>query len=155
MRKSFAFAAAIGLLAAGCGSSKHAAATRTTGAAQAETAARFVVGIQAELRRGAFATAWRTLHPAQKRLVSAQRLSACYPHNAFPRTVTFRATRVRDVTWRVPGTAHPSQAKEVRVTATSSGRRVDSFAQHVVRVGGAWTWMLSRRFFDAARRGAC
>ena len=156
MRKSFVVGTAIALLAAGCGSGRHAATTtlaRTSPGNQA--ASRAVVRVQAELRRGEFATAWRSLHPAEKRIVSVQKLAGCYPRNAFPRTVTFRASQVRDVVWQVPGSKNISEAKEVTITATSGGKTLDTFKQHTVRVGGTWTWMLSKQYFAKAKRGAC
>ena len=154
MRKLFALGAALSLIAAGCGGGKKAA-TPTRNTALDQSAARFVVRIQAELRRGNFARAWRSLHPVQKRAVSRRRLASCYPRNAFPRTVTFRATKVQDVSWQVPGSNTFSEAKEVTVTARSAGKTVDTFTQHVVSLSGAWTWMLSASFFRAAKRGSC
>jgi hypothetical protein len=156
VRKTFALGTAVALLAAGCGSGKHSTGTtaaRTSPGNQA--AAQAVVRVQAELRRGQFATAWRSLHPAEKRAISARRLASCYPRNAFPRTVTFRASEVRDVVWQVPGTKTISEAKEVTVTASSGGKSLVTFKQHTVRVGGAWTWMLSRQYFAKAKRGKC
>jgi hypothetical protein len=156
VRKVFVLGATLALLAAGCGSSNSAGTTtlrKTSPGDQA--AARAVVRVQAQLRRGEFSTAWRTLYPAEKRVISADRLAACYPANAFPRTVTFRASLVEDVSWEVPGTSTFSEAKEVTVRAESGGKTVDTFKQHTVRVGKGWTWMLSRAFFDKARSGGC
>ena len=142
------------LLISGCGNGGGSTTSaRNTGLDK--SAARFVVAVQAQLRRGQFARAWRSLHPAEKRVVSAQRLAACYPRNAYPRTVTFRAHEVRDVTWNVPGTTGLSDAEAVAVTATAGGRTIDSFDQHITRTDGAWHWMLSRPFFRKAARGAC
>jgi hypothetical protein len=62
---------------------------------------------------------------------------------------------VRDVVWQVPGTNTISEAKEVTVTASSDRKTIDTFKQHVVSVGRRWTWVLSRAFYDKARRGAC
>ena len=145
---------ALALVAAGCGGNGGSTPTARDRAADA-SARRFAVSVQAQLRRGQFERAWRSLHPAQKRFVSAQRLTSCYPRNVYPRTVTFRATEVQQVRWHVPGTAGLSDADAVTVTATSRGRTVDVFEQHIVRSGGTWRWMLSRVFFDRARRGAC
>jgi hypothetical protein len=114
-----------------------------------------VVRVQAALRRGRFATAWRSLHPAEKRVITVQRLASCYPRNAFPRRITFRASEVRDVVWQVPGSKTISEAKEVTVTATSGGKTIERFKQHTVLVGRTWTWMLSQPYFAKARRGAC
>jgi hypothetical protein len=156
VRKAFALVTAVAVLAAGCGNGKHSATTtlaRTS--AGDEAAAQAVVRVQAELRRGQFATAWGSLHPAEKRVISARRLASCYPRNAFPRTVTFRASEVRDVVWQVPGSTTISEAKEVTVTATSGGKKVATFKQHTVRVAGTWTWSLSRQYFAKAKRGSC
>jgi hypothetical protein len=62
---------------------------------------------------------------------------------------------VRDVVWQVPGTKTISEAKEVTVTASSAGKKLETFEQHTVRVGGKWTWMLSRQYFARAKRGTC
>jgi hypothetical protein len=147
---------ALAALAAGCGSS--GTSTSTAGRrdrAVDQSAARFAVRTQAQLKKGQFAAAWRTLHPAEKRVVSAQRLAACYPKNQFPGTVTFRATRTRDVTWLVPGTQDSVPAKEVAITVTSSTQPKQTFTQHLVRRGGGWAWMLSDHYFRAAKAGHC
>jgi hypothetical protein len=154
VRKSFALSVILATVAAGCGSGKHAGATPSASPGN-QAAAQAVVRVQAQLRRGEFATAWRSLHPAEKQAISAKQLASCYPRNAFPRTVTFRASEVRDVVWQVPGSSTISEAKEVTVTASSAGKSVDTFKQHAIRVGGKWTWMLSRQYFARAKRGAC
>jgi hypothetical protein len=154
--KVFVLGAALALLAGGCGSSDSAGTTTSRHTSPGDqAAARAVVRVQAQLRRGEFSAAWRTLHPAERKVISADRLAACYPANAFPRTVTFRASLVQDVSWQVPGTSTFAEAKEVTVTANSDGKTVDRFKQHTVRVGKGWDWMLSRAFFDKARSGAC
>ena len=152
MRK-FLVLAPIAVLLAGCGSSKHAVPPRTD--ALDQSAAKFVVRIQAELRLGEFPLAWRTLDPVERRLISVQRLASCYPRNEFAATVTFHASRVGGVSWTVPGTSAPVAAKEVTVTATSPGRPRQTFAQHLVRIHGRWAWMLSGHYFELARRGRC
>jgi Tfp pilus assembly protein PilW len=140
-------------LASGCGSVKRED-TRAERALN-QSAARFAVETQAQLRRGQYRRAWRTLHPVEKHVVSASRLASCYPRNDFAGTVTFRASRAADVTWRVPGASKSTDAKAVTVTATSPGRPKDTFIQHLVRIDGHWTWMLSRKFFEAAKNGRC
>ena len=156
MRKLFALAAALTLLAAGCGGGDTASKTTTaTPGPGDEAAARALVRVQAELRRGNFATAWQSLHPAERKVVSVRRLAACYPRTEFPRSVTFRATRVEDVVWQVPGTSSNSEAKAVTITATSGGEKVATFKQHTVRAGGRWTWMLSSAYFKKAKNGTC
>ena len=156
VRKLFVLGAALALFAAGCGNNNGGGSTALPRTSPGnEAAARAVVRVQAQLRRGEFAAAWRTLHPAEKRVISASRLAACYPANAFPRTVTFRAIEEQDVSWQVPGTNTFAEAKEVTVKAESGGKTVDTFKQHTVRVGQRWTWMLSRAFFDKARSGKC
>jgi hypothetical protein len=155
VRKAFALVSVLALFAAGCGNGKHSATTTLARTNGDQAAAQAVVRVQAELRRGNFATAWQSLHPAEKRVITARRLASCYPRNAFPRTVTFRASEVRDVVWEVPGTSTISEAKEVTVTASSAGKKIATFEQHTVRVNGTWTWMLSRQYFARAKRGAC
>lgn len=145
------------LLAAGCGSKSNGGSATPSPAETREnqSAAQFVVHVQAQLKQGKFAAAWRTLHPAEKRAVSAQRLASCYPRNQFPGTVTFRARDVADVRWLVPGTGDTTDAKEVTVTVTSPGQAKQTFKQHVVRRGGGWAWMLSSAYFGRAKSGKC
>src|SRR5919108_6456811 len=141
------------LLVAGCGGKSKA--SRAHAQAVDRSAALFAVRVDADLRSGRFARAWRTLHPGQKRVVSARRLAACYPGDQYPRRVTFEATAVRSVGWTVPGTRRPVQAKAVTVNAKSRGQVIQTFTQHVVRSGRAWAWMLSGAYFRAATRGRC
>jgi hypothetical protein len=146
------------LLLAACGSTKHAqtrSETTVNRNAADEAAARLAVRVQAELKQGRFAAAWRTLHPAERRLISAQRLASCYPAREFPRRVTFRAHEATDVRWTVPGTNETTDAKEISVTATSPGQPKQSFKQHVVLVGGTWRWMLNSAYFERAKNGRC
>ena len=146
--------AAVALTAAGCGKG-GSTTTVARNAALDESAARFVVRVQAQLRSGRFAAAWRSLHPAQQRAVSASRLASCYPSNFYPRRVTFRATEVRDVSWHVPGTAGRSQAEAVSVTVLAGGKTIDDFDQHIVRLRNAWRWSLNQPFYAKAKRGRC
>ena len=143
-------------VAAGCGSSSKTSATTTKPdeSNASESAARFVVAVQAQLKRGQFAKAWKTLHPAEQRVISAQRLASCYPRDQFPGTVTFSARNARDVRWTVPG-GETEDAKEITIVATSSGQPKQTFTQHVVRENGAWKWMLSSAYFKQARAGKC
>jgi hypothetical protein len=141
----------------GCGSgSKSENDTTTTTASKAdEAAARFAVRVQAELKQGRFAAAWHSLHPAERRVVSAQRLASCYPSGQFPGAVTFRAHNVADVRWTVPGTQDTTDAKAVSITATAPGQPKQSFEQHVVPIDGRWAWMLSSAYFAKAKSGSC
>ena len=154
MRKSLLIAVPLVALATGCGSSSATKSTTTDSRAN-ESAARFAAAVQAELKRGHFAAAWRTLHPAEKRVVSATRLASCYPRNQFPGAVTFRAREAKDVRWRVPGTADTTDAKEITITATSRTEPKQTFKQHLVRMNGAWKWMLSSAYFAKAKSGKC
>lgn len=155
MNKGSVLLVAVAVLAAGCGSGKKQTSTAAQTPQLDESAARFVVQIQAELKQGKFTQAWQTLHPAEKRVVSVQKLASCYPKDEFPGTVTFRATKSRDVHWLVPGTKNTVVAKEVTVTANSSGDGKQTFQQHLVRRGTGWVWMLSKHYFDAAKSGSC
>jgi hypothetical protein len=146
------------LVVAACGSHSATQSATTTSRHEKiadESAAQFVVRVQAQLKRGQFAQAWQTLHPAERRVVSAQRLGACYPRDEFPGAVTFRARAVRDVRWTVPGTGNTTDAKEITLTATSSAAPKQTFKQHVVRRGSGWAWMLSSAYFRRAKTGSC
>jgi len=154
VRKSLLIALPLVALAAGCGSSS-ATKSATTDSRANKSAARFAVDVQAELKRAHFTAAWRTLHPAEKRFVSAARLASCYPRNQFPSAVTFRAREAKDVRWRVPGTADTTDAKEITITATSRTEPKQTFKQHLVRMNGAWKWMLSSAYFAKAKSGNC
>jgi hypothetical protein len=155
VRKSLFVTLPLIALAAGCGSSSGTKFAPTTDSRANESAARFAVDVQAQLKRAHFAAAWRTLHPAQKRVVSAARLASCYPRNEFPDVVTFRARTAKDVRWRVPGTADTTDAKEITIAATSRTEPEQTFKQHVVRMNGAWKWMLSSAYFAKAKSGNC
>src|SRR4051812_26493595 len=137
MRKVLVITLVPVLVAAGCGAtSKPTKATSTVSPNESnanESAARFVVRVQAQLKRAHFAAAWRTLHPAERQIVSIQRLASCYPRNQFPGTVTFRARNARDVRWTVPG-GETTDAKEITIVATSPSEPKQVFKQHVVRV---------------------
>jgi hypothetical protein len=156
VRKSSILLLLVAGLAAGCGSSGNGAtSTKPQQRAVDQSAARFAVHNQALLKQGKFAAAWRTLHPAEKRVVSARQLAACYPKNQDPGTVTFRATKVRDVRWLVPGTSNSVDAKELTMTVTSPAQPKQTFKQHLVRQGGGWAWMLSATYFADAKAGKC
>ena len=130
MRKLFALGAALALLAAGCSGGDNASTLTTTKPGPGdEAAARALVRVQAELRRGNFATAWQSLHPAER--------------------------KVKDVRWTVPGTGETTDAKEITITATSPGSSPQTFTQHVVRIRGHWAWMLSAAYFKNAKTGTC
>jgi hypothetical protein len=152
----FACLLLLGVVAAGCGSSSKMSATTTTPdqSNANESAARFVVAVQAQLKRGQFAAAWKTLHPAEQRAVSEKRLASCYPRDQFPGTVTFRARDARDVRWTVPG-GETEDAKEITIVAASPGQPKQTFKQHVVRQNGEWKWMLSAAYFKRAKAGTC
>jgi hypothetical protein len=154
VRKSLLIVVPFVALSAGCGSSSATKSTTTDSRAN-QSAARFAVDVQAELKRAHFAAAWRTLHPAEKRVVSATRLASCYPRNQFPGAVTFRAREAKDVRWRVPGTADTTDAKEITIAATSRTEPKQTFKQHLVRMNGAWKWMLSSAYFAKAKSGKC
>jgi hypothetical protein len=156
VRKSPLLLLLLTALLAACGSSGNGSTTSTSvDATLDQSAARFAVRNQALLKQGNFTAAWRTLHPAEKRVVSAGRLAACYPKNEFPGTVTFRATKTRNVRFVVPGTSDSTDAKAVTVTATAAGQPKQTFEQHLVRQGGGWAWMLSAKYFAAAKAGKC
>jgi hypothetical protein len=157
MRSAACLLVLLAFVAAGCGSNSKTSATTATSPDESnasESAARFVVAVQAQLKRGQFAKAWKTLHPAEKRVVTVQRLASCYPRDQFPGTVTFRARNARDVRWTVPG-GETEDAKEITIVATSTGQPKQTFKQHVVRENGAWKWMLSNAYFKQAKAGTC
>ena len=156
MRKGLAIVFGLALLTGGCGSSGGGETTRARTTPKADdAAAKFAVRVQAQLKSGRFAEAWRTLHPAERNVVSAQRLASCYPRNQFPAAATFRARKVRDVRWTVPGTGETGDAKEITIAVSSKNGPADTFTQHVVRVGGGWAWMLSSAYFKRAKNGTC
>ena len=155
MRKLLAIPCALALLAGGCGSSSGTGTTtRRSGPNLDKGAARFAVQHEAELANRKFAKAWRSLHPAQQRVVSARRIASCYPRYAYPGPVTFRAKTVADVRWTVPGTGETTDAKAVTLTA-KVGKKSTSFADHIVRVDGEWKWSLSEAAFRLAKAGKC
>jgi hypothetical protein len=145
--------AALAVGAAACGGNNSSTASGSDPGA-------FVAEVNGDVLGGRFDDAFELLHPAQKRIVgSADRLERCltgevpdYPDGA--RYVT-RETRVQP--WPIPGTGEraSSTAVTVEVRGGSPERVVDRFTQHVFRVGGKWTWILSAPLVKAARTGAC
>jgi hypothetical protein len=156
MRVAACLLVLVAFVIAGCGSSSKTSATTTSPdeSNASESAARFVVAVQAQLKRGQFAKAWKTLHPAERRVISAQRLASCYPRDQFPGTVTFRARNARAVRWTVPG-GETEDATEITIVATSAGQPKQTFKQHVVRENREWKWMLSAPYFKRAKAGTC
>jgi hypothetical protein len=125
-----------------------------------DPAAAFAVRLDADLARRRFRRAWRSLHPAQQRILSARALAACWSRSResdLRRRLRFVARSVRDQPWPIPGgpsRPRPSRAVGVRVV-DPRGRVLDAFTQHVFAVRGAWRWIVSARILAAYRHGSC
>jgi hypothetical protein len=151
--------ALVALAPAGCGSSEQPAAVRTT--PTKDPAAEFAVRIQAELARRRFRRAWRSLHPAQQRFLSAGALADCWTRSRtskLEQRLRFEAAGVRDEPWRVAGGSakpQPSKAVLVRVRAVGSGEVLDSFTQHVFELEKGSRWIVSAAIVRQFRAGAC
>lgn len=145
-------------LAAGCGSSSSEGTTAPP-TAVTDPAARFVVRIDADLTRGRFRRVWRSLHPAQQRILSATALADCWSKQAqFERAVQFEARDVRDTAWTIPGgpaQPQPARAVRVRIFAVGSRKALDVFTQHVFRVGNRYRWIVRAKILRDFRHGAC
>jgi hypothetical protein len=145
------------VLASGCGGGENRSARPTVAT---DPAARFAVRLDANLAKRRFRLAWRSLHPAQQRILSARALAACWSKSRtsdLEHRLRFVARRVRDEPARIPGgprRPQPSRAISIRVL-DPSGNVLDSFEQHVFAVGGSWRWIVSAGILHAFRSGSC
>lgn len=150
---------AVASTAAGCGGS-DAAPTPQPRTVE-DPAAEFAVGVHVALARGQFARAWRSLHPAQQRLLRAADLADCWSQGrqaALEQRLKFEARGVRDEDWKIPGgpqEPQPSKAVRVRILAQASSAALDVFTQHVFEVEEGYRWIVSAPIMTAFRRGDC
>lgn len=152
-------AAVAATLAAGCGSDERLPALKPTPVT--DPAARFAVRVHADLTNGLFARAWRSLHPAQQRILDAPALARCWKlsgESKLRRRSVFEARDVTDTRWLVPGgpaKLQRSKAVRVQIRDASSHDVVQTFVQHVFLVGDRYRWIVSEQILRAFRRAGC
>jgi hypothetical protein len=109
-----------------------------------------------------YEAAYPLLHPAQRRLVSAEEYVACEQTSPVPGKLTslrvLRSTGERihvagTSTGRVPSTA---VSFELQLTGSLPGESATvDLTAHAVTVGGRWAWILSARRLALHRSGTC
>jgi hypothetical protein len=147
-------------LATACGGSKGAGQGGGTNVL-VDPAAAFAVRVDADLTNGRFDRAWRTLHPAQQKILSQTSLSNCWRKSGqteLERGLRFEARDVSDQKWPIAGvggSARPAKAVRVRVLDGTTKKVLDTFTQHVFAVEGRWRWIVAPQIMRAYRSGAC
>jgi hypothetical protein len=136
----------IAVLAAGCGGEEDPAATGAGSAAVRKYEA---------LYGGNFGRAWDELHPAHQRIVSRARFSQCARQTiAVGDLESIEVLDVFDDDIHVAG-LRERMAKAVRVRVSSFHGESFTVAEHEVKVGDRWRWILNSSAVDAYRRGRC
>ena len=142
-----ALAVSLVIAVAGCGGNDNAG----------DDAGAFVVQVNSDVLEGDFGDAYDSLHPAQKRILgSSERLERCLEGQLpdYPEDAKYVTTKTQVQPWTIPGDGR-SSSTAVMVDVREGDRVIDRFTQHVFRVGGKWTWILSGPLVKAARTGAC
>ena len=138
-----AFGAA--LLLAGCGGDVDPGRTP---AGQAQV--RFLL----DLYNGRLDSAYESLHPAFRRIVSRARFVACTHRARLGGLDSIQILDVYDSAVEIPGAGRVG-AKAVRVRLTSSAGDSTTFVDHEVKVGPRWRWVLNDSAARAYRAGRC
>jgi hypothetical protein len=134
------------LLAAGCGGEEDPAATGAGSAA---------VRKYEDLYSGNFGRAWDELHPAHQRIVSRARFAQCARQTiAVGDLESIEVLDVFDDDIRVAG-LRERRAKAVRVRVSSFHGESFTVAEHEVKVGDRWRWILNSAAVAAYRQGRC
>jgi hypothetical protein len=134
------------LALAGCGGDIDPA---TTPAGRAQV--KYLEG----LYNGRFGTAYDTLHPAYKTIVSRSHFSDCAA-STIPvgQLDSVEVLDVFDDPVQIPG-AGEQKAKAVRVRITSTSGETVTFVNHEVKVGDRWDWVLNDSAITAYQAGRC
>jgi hypothetical protein len=134
------------VLAAGCGGEEDPAATGAGAAA---------VRKYEDLYSGNFGRAWEELHPAHQRIVSRARFAGCAGEEiAVGDLESIEVLDVFDDDIRVVG-LRERRAKAVRVRVSSFHGESFTVADHEVKVGDRWRWILNSAAVEAYRQGRC
>ena len=144
--RRWALLGAIVVLAAGCGGEEDPAATGAGSAA---------VRKYEDLYSGNFGRAWDELHPAHQRIVSRARFARCARQTiAVGDLESIEVLDVFDDDIRVAG-LRERIAKAVRVRVSSFQGESFTVAEHEVKVGDRWRWILNSAAVEAYRQGRC
>jgi hypothetical protein len=136
----------VAILAAGCGGEEDLAATGPGAAA---------VDKYEDLYSGNFGRAWDDLHPAHQRIVSRAQFSRCARQEvAVGDLESIEVLDVFDDDIRVAG-LRERRAKAVRVRVTSFHGESFTVADHEIKIGDRWRWILNSAAVAAYRRGGC
>jgi hypothetical protein len=136
----------VAILAAGCGGEEDLAATGPGAAA---------VDKYEDLYSGNFGRAWDDLHPAHQRIVSRAQFSRCARREvAVGDLESIEVLDVFDDDIRVAG-LRERRAKAVRVRVTSFHGESFTVADHEIKIGDRWRWILNSAAVAAYRRGGC
>jgi hypothetical protein len=136
----------VAVLLAGCGGEEDLAATGPGAAA---------VRKYENLYGGHFERAWNELHPAHQRLVSRARFAQCARSAiAVGDLESIEVLDVFDDDIRIAG-LRERRAKAVRVRVSSFHGESFTVAEHEVKLGDGWRWVLNSAAVRAYDRGRC
>ncbi len=122
----------------------------------------FLRRVVSEIVANDYASAWKTLDPAQQKLVPQAEYIRCESLSPIPGELTsVRLVARTEQSIAVPGTSSgpvPSTAVTFRLTITSPTLHdsvVVVHTVHAVRAGGRWAWILPAGRLDLHRSGTC
>jgi hypothetical protein len=107
-----------------------------------------------DLYNGNLDGAYATLHPAYQRIVPRSRFVACTRAAALGGLDSIEILEVYNDPVDIPGSGEVP-AKAVRVRLTSSDGEATTFANHEVKVGPRWRWVLNGTAANAYRADRC
>jgi hypothetical protein len=108
-----------------------------------------------------YATAWRTLHPAQQRVAPLAEYVGCEQESPIPgRLTSMRVLRVAQERLRIPGTAAATPVKAVTLRLRIEDRALKAsvvivHTVHAVRVAHRWAWTFPPARYRLYRDDAC
>jgi hypothetical protein len=147
-------------------------ATVSTGAtteavAEIEPVQDFVLRVNDYINKGQWGRAWALLHPAQRKLLSANDLADCMEGASvaanFGSEAKLQIEEIYDEPWEIPGTKVTEPSKAITLKAVMNyeegGEKIETelgqFTQHAFRVGDHWTWIVSQEVTDLLQDDLC
>ena len=122
----------------------------------------FIVRVAEYTEKGQYGRVYELLHPAQKKLMTANDLADCLDETRgqLGGDVTYKIEEVYDEPWDIAGTklrTQPSKAVTVTIQYTQGDEQIliETFTQHVVNVDGEWRWIASPDVVEALKTGVC
>lgn len=147
--------------AATCAAIVTALPVQSRAAAPGDTASAFAVRTVGLLVENRYAAAWRTLHPLHQRAVGGRaRYVECESSAPITETaISIEGIGVRDKLASIAGIGRV-RAKAVTLEVAFSDPAVPegvpvTLTVHVLRVNGAWRWVLPNASYAGYARGAC